>query len=33
MHNEQCNPVFADKIPPTASAILTRGFKGVITKT
>ena len=33
MQNERGNPVFADKIPPTASAISTRGFREVITKT
>ena len=33
MHNEQGNPIFADKIPLTASAISTCGSRGVITKT
>ena len=32
MRNEQGNPISADKIPPTASAISTRGSQGVITK-
>ena len=32
MRNEQGNPISADKIPPTASAISTRGSRGAITK-
>ncbi len=33
MHNKQGNTISADKIPPTASAISTRGSRGVITRT
>ena len=33
MHNEQGKPISAEKIPLTASAISTRGSRGVITKT